>query len=109
MQQFSLGPARDARVNGQHEKAALLQASREPLFDRGGIGHFGVAVGRPALNSVAWRENTVVVPAVCALPKVARRYAPAPSAAEGSQVSGAPASSSRRSSSGRPGRAAASG
>ena len=45
MQQFSLGPACDARVNGQHEQAALLQASLEPLFDRGSIGHLGVAVG----------------------------------------------------------------
>ena len=38
MQQFSFSPARDARVNGQYQKAALLKASGEPFLDRGGVG-----------------------------------------------------------------------
>ena len=45
MKQLNLGPARDSGVHGQHEQAALLQAAHEPLFDRSGIGHFGVAGG----------------------------------------------------------------
>jgi len=41
VQQFSFRPARDARVNGQHQKATLLKASGEALLDRGGVGEFG--------------------------------------------------------------------